>query len=119
MEEAAVGKVTVVLGAQKLKHFKPSEFKKECSQYFERYCKVLGMKAPLVLLSVIPTKFKKIVNNMSRWCQSIGKGCSVKGFFLHSFLDEDIYLKMYNEKLEDLRGKPAQNGSVENETLRC
>ena len=36
VEEAVVGKVTVVLGVQKLKHFKSSEFKKECSEDFER-----------------------------------------------------------------------------------
>ena len=105
VEEAAVGKVTVVLGAQKVKHYKASEFKKECSEYFERYYKILAMKAPLVLPSDIPSEFKGIVNTMSRWCQSTGTGRYVKGFVLHSFLIKDIYLKMYNGKLDDLSRK--------------
>ena len=105
VEERAVAKVTVVLGAQKVKHYTPSEFKKECSEYFERYYKILAMNAPLVLPSVIPTKFKIIVNTMSKWCQSTGKGCHVKGFVLHSFSVKDLYLKMHNVELDDLRGK--------------
>ena len=77
------------------------------------------MKAPLVLPSVIPTKFKRFINTMSRWCQSTGRGCCVKGFVLHSFLVEDLYLKMYNDELEDLRGKLAENEGVENEIKLC
>ena len=105
MEEAAVGKVTVVLDAQKIKHYKPSEFKKECAKYFERYYKILAMKAPLVLPSVISTECKRIVDTMRKWCQSTGKGHYVKGFVLHSFLIKDLYLKIYKDDLDGLSRK--------------
>ena len=42
---------------------------------------------------------------MSRWCQSTGKTDHVNGFVLHSFLIKDLYLKMFNDKLDDLRRK--------------
>ena len=105
LEHAAVEKITVVLGAQKVKHYKASEFKRECSEYFERYYKILAMKAPLVLPSVIPTALKGIVNTMSRWCHSTGTGCYVKGFVLHSFLIKDLYFKIYNGELHGLSRK--------------
>ena len=105
VEEAAVGKVTVVVGAQKLKHLKSSEFKKECPEYFERYYKILRMKAPLGLPSVIPTEFKRIVNIMSRWCQSTWRGHCVKGISLHNFLIKDLNLKIYNDELDHLSWK--------------
>lgn len=47
--DAAAKKVTVVLGAQKVKHCEASEFREECTKYFERYYKTLAKKAPLVL----------------------------------------------------------------------
>ena len=105
LEDAAVEKITVVLGAQKVKHYKASQFKRECSEYFERYCKILAMKAPLVLPSVIPTKFKGNVDTMSKWCQGIGTGCYVKGFVLHNFLIKDLYFKIYNSELHGLSQK--------------
>ena len=76
-------------------------FKKECS----KYCKILAMKTPLVLPSVIPTEFKRIVNTISRWCQITGKSHYVKGFVLHSFLIKDLYLKICNDELDCLSRK--------------
>ena len=94
-----------MLGARKVKYCEASEFKNECSKYFERNYKIMGIQAPLVSPSVIPTKIKGIVETMSRWCQSTGKTDYVKGFVLHSFLIKDLYLKMFNNKLDDLRQK--------------
>ena len=103
--DAAVQKVTVVLGARKVKYCEASEFRKECYKYFERYYKILAMKAPLVLPSVIPLKFKRIVETMSRWCQNTAEGDHVKGFVFHSVLIKDLYLKMYNGELDGLSRK--------------
>ena len=103
--DTAVEKVVVVLGAKKVKYCEASEFRNECSEYFERYYKILAMQAPLVLPSDVPTKFKGIVNTMSRWCQSIGNREHVKGFVLHSFLIKELYFKMYNNRFDDLRRK--------------
>ena len=103
--DTAEKKVNVVLGARKVKYCEASEFKNECSKYFERNYKIMGIQAPLVLPSVIPTKIKGIVETVSRWCQSTGKTDYVKGFVLHSFLIKDLYLKMFNDKLDDLRQK--------------
>ena len=66
----------------------------------------MGIEAPLVLPSKgIPTEIKAIVETMSSWCQSTGKTDHVKGIVLHSFLIKDFYLKMFNDKLDDLRLK--------------
>ena len=46
-----------------------------------------------------------MINSMRRWRQSTGKGCYVKGFVIHSFLVKDLYLTMYNDKLDNLRQK--------------
>ena len=105
VEEEAVRKVTVWLGAQKVKHYKASEFKTECSKYFEKYYKILAMKAPLVIPSFIPVELKRIVNTLSRWCQNTEKGHYAKGFVLHSFLIKDLYLKICNDELDGLSRK--------------
>ena len=60
-------RVIVVFGAKEVKYCKPSEFRNECSTYFERYYKKLTIHAPLVLPSVMPTKFKGIVETMKGW----------------------------------------------------
>ena len=103
--ETAAKKVTVVLGAQKVKHREASEFRKECSKYFKRYYKVLAIKAPLILPSVIPTKLKKVIGTMCRWCKSTKKEDHVQGFILHSFLIKDLYLKLYQDGLNSLSQK--------------
>ena len=100
-----VGQVKVVVGAKKIKYYDASEFKKECSEYFEKYYKILAMKAPLVLPSNIPEKFKGIVTTMNRWCQSTGIGSCLKGFVVHSLLIKDLYLKIYNDELGYLSRK--------------
>ena len=106
VEETAVKKVVVMLSEKKIQYCTASEFKNECYKYFERNYKTLGIQAPLVLPSKgIPTKVKGIVDTMSRWCQSTGKTDHVNGFVLHSFLIKDLYLKMFNDKLDDLRRK--------------
>ena len=104
--DTAEKKVKVVFGAKKVKFCEATEFKNECSEYFKRYYIFLAMQAPLVLPSkVIPENVKAIVDTMSKWCQNTGKSGHVKGFALHSFLIKDLYLKMYNDKLDDLRRK--------------
>ena len=104
--DTAVKKVRMVLGEKKVKYCDASEFRSECSEYFERYYKTLAKEAPLVLPSkVISPKVKRIVDTMSKWCQSTEKRGHVKGFVLHSFLIKDLYLKMYNDELDDLRRK--------------
>ena len=102
MADAAVKTAAVFIGAEKVKHCNPSDLKSECFEYFERYYKLLAMDEPLVLPSVIPTKFKEIFETMRRWCQSTEKSGLVKGFVLHSFLIKDLYLKMYNDELNGL-----------------
>ena len=96
-------RVIVVFGAKKVKYCKPSEFRNECSTYFERYYKKLAIHAPLVLPSVLPTKFKGIVETMKGWLER--NRYHEKGFVLHSFLFKDLYLKMYNDELDGLRRK--------------
>ena len=104
--DTAEKKVIVVFGAKKVKFCEATEFKNECSEYFKRYYNFLAMQAPLVLPSkVIPENVKAIVDTMSKWCQNTGKSSHVKGFTLHSFLIKDLYLKMYNDKLDDLLRK--------------
>ena len=110
MTDAAVKKVTVVLGAQRVKHYEASEFKNECSEYFERYYKILAMKTALPLPSVIPANFKSVVDTLSKWCESTAKRQNVKGFVLHSFLIKDLYLKIYNGELDGL----SQQLNIEN-----
>lgn len=53
-----------MLGAHKVKHCEEPEFRKKCAEYFDRYYKFLAMNAALVLPSVIPTKFKGLVDTM-------------------------------------------------------
>ena len=96
-------RVIVVFGAKKVKYCKPSEFRNECSTYFERYYKKLIIHAPLVLPSAIPTKFKGIVETMKGWHER--NKVHEKGFVLHNFLFKDLYLKMYNDELGGLRRK--------------
>ena len=104
--DKAEKKVIVVLGAKKVKYCEVSEFKNECYEYFNRYYKILAMQAPLVLPSkVIPANVKGIVDTMSKWCQNTGERGHVKGFVLHSFLIKELYLKMHNDKLDDLLRK--------------
>ena len=103
--DAAAKKVTVVLGAQKVKHCEASEFREECTKYFERYYKTLAKKVPLVLPSVLPTKLKGVVDTMCKWCESTAKGHHVKGLVLHSVLIKDLYLKMYHDELNALSQK--------------
>ena len=103
--ETAAKKVTVVLGAQKVKHCESSEFRKECSNYFKRYYKVLAIKAPLVLPSIIPTKLKRIVDTMYRWCNNREERHHVKGLILHSFFIKDLYSKLYQDGLVSLSQK--------------
>ena len=103
--DTAVKTAIVFVGAEKVKYCKTSELQNECLKYFERYYKVLAMDEPLILPSVIPTKFTKIFETMRRWCQTTQESDHVKGFVLHSFLIKDLYLKMYNDKLDGLRQK--------------
>ena len=103
--DTAVKTAIVFVGAEKVKYCKASELQNECLKYFERYYKFLAMDEPLILPSVIPTKFTKIFETMRRWCQTIQESDHVKGFVLHSFLIKDLYLKMYNDKLDGLRQK--------------
>ena len=103
--DTAVKTAIVFVGAEKVKYCKTSELQNECLKYFERYYKVLAMDEPLILPSVIPTKFTKIFETMRRWCQTTQESDHVKGFVLHSFLIIDLYLKMYNDKLDGLRQK--------------
>ena len=103
--DTAVKTAIVFVGAEKVKYCKTSELQNECLKYFERYYKVLAMDEPLILPSVIPTKFTKIFETMRRWCQTTQESDHVKGFVLHSFLIKDPYLKMYNDKLDGLRQK--------------
>ena len=144
--DTAEKKVIVVFGAKKVKFCEATGFKNECSEYFKRYYNFLAMQAPLVLPSkVIPENVKAIVDTMSKWCQNTGKSGHMKGFALHSFLIKDLYLKMYNDKLDDLRRKlniedfpstptitvynpnerifflvrPAESENVENEIKLC
>ena len=106
VEHTAVKRVAVVLSEKKIEYCSASEFKNQCSKYFERNYKTLGIEAPLVLPSKgIPTEIKAIVETMSSWCQNTGKTDHVKGIVLHSFLIKDFYLKMFNDKLDDLRLK--------------
>ena len=105
MADTAVKTAIVFVGAEKVKYCKTSELQNECLKYFERYYKVLAMDEPLILPSVIPTKFTKIFETMRRWCQTTQESDHVKGFVLHSFLIKDLYLKMYNDKLDGLRQK--------------
>ena len=100
--DTAVKTAIVFVGAEKVKYCKASELQNECLKYFERYYKFLAMDEPLILPSVIPTKFTKIFETMRRWCQTIQESDHVKGFVLHSFLIKDLYLKMYNDKLDGL-----------------
>ena len=65
----------------------------------------MAMKAPLVLLSAVPTKFKGVIDTMSRWCESTAKGNYLKGFVLHSFLIKHLYFKICNDELKDPCGK--------------
>ena len=95
----------MVLGAQKVKYCEESEFRKECFEYFEIYYKKMAMKAPLVLPSAVPTKFKGVIDTMSRWCESAAKGNYLKGFVLHSFLIKHLYFKICNDELKDPCGK--------------
>ena len=95
----------MVLGAQKVKYCEASEFRKECFEYFEIYYKKMAMKAPLVLPSAVPTKFKGVIDTMSRWCESTAKGNYLKGFVLHSFLIKHLYFKICNDELKDPCGK--------------
>ena len=103
--DTAVKTAIVFVGAEKVKYCKASELQNECLKYFERYYKFLAMDEPLILPSVIPTKFTKIFETMRRWCQTIQESDHVKGFVLHSFLIKDLYLKMYNDELDGLRQK--------------
>ena len=103
--DTAVKTAIVFVGAEKVKYCKASELQNECLKYFERYYKFLAMDEPLILPSVIPTKFTKIFETMRRWCQTTQESDHVKGFVLHSFLIKDLYLKMYNDKLDGLRQK--------------
>ena len=103
--DTAVKTAIVYVGAEKVKYCKTSELQNECLKYFERYYKVLAMDEPLILPSVIPTKFTKIFETMRRWCQTTQESDHVKGFVLHSFLIKDLYLKMFNDKLDGLRQK--------------
>ena len=92
-----------MFGAKQVKYCKPSEFRNERSTYFERYYKKLIIHAPLVLPSVIPTKFKGIVETMKGWLER--NKDHEKRFVLHNFLFKDLYLKMYNDELGGLRRK--------------
>ena len=103
--ETAAKKVTVVLGAQKVKHCESSEFRKEYFKYFKKYYKVLAIKAPLVLPSIIPTKLKRIVETMYIWCNNSEKRHHVKGFILHSFLIKNLYSKLYQNGFNTLSQK--------------
>ena len=103
--DTAVKTAIVFVGAEKVKYCKASELQNECLKYFERYYKFLAMDEPLILPSVIPTKFTKIFETMRRWCQTTQERDHVKGFVLHSFLIKDLYLKMYNDELDGLRQK--------------
>ena len=102
VEDKSVKTVTLILGAEKVKYCEASEFKNECSQYFEKYYKFLAVKAPLIIPSIIPVKYAKVIHTLSDWCKMTSKVHNIKGFVLHNFLIKDLYLKMYNDPLDDL-----------------
>ena len=77
--------IEVYLGPHQKSYVGASEFKDQCTSYFERYFEALVKEETQVLPWKIPDEFKRITETMVGWCKETNDFSSLKGLVLHSF----------------------------------
>ena len=80
-----------------------SELKKvHCGNYFKRYFETSVKKTPVVLPQ-IPSRFKKIVDTMERWCNDTSELSDLKGLVIHNFNVSEYFEKIFYDKFEKVK----------------
>ena len=77
-----------------------SEFKEQCTAYFERYFEILANEDPQILPWDIPHEFKSITDIMFDWCKKTNEFSNIKGLIVHKFsVLEHLFRHGFTEKM--------------------
>ena len=78
-------KIDVYTGPHHKSPICESEFKEQCTAYFERYFEILAYEDPQILPWKIPHELKSITDIMFGWCSETNYFSNIKGLVVHSF----------------------------------